>query len=223
MPLTAPDFDRYFTPGHSFVYENGDRGTIAVAVAGELWLPSGRVSACDPFVDLGGGWARPFTAEVAPGRYRAETALATLTTPGEDPGGRPHLRTAAARLVIRDTATAAWEMAVTEGQDAAALADDGYFGYGVDAGTGCFYDPAADDSFPDCEGDEGPLWDAFEEAGHGPGPHLLTGERGHNLVAFGSGWGDGHYPTWVGRDADGRVTCFVTDFFVVPSPADDAA
>jgi hypothetical protein len=32
-----------------------------------------------------------------------------------------------------------------------------------------------------------------------------------------AGWGDGAYPTWVGRDARGDVTCFVTDFFVVPA------
>ncbi|MFD8982640.1 DUF4241 domain-containing protein [Streptomyces sp. NPDC059564] len=223
MPMTAPDFDRYFTPGHSFSYESGRTGTLAVAFAGELWLPSGQVTACDPFIGLGGGEAEPFTARVAPGRYRAETAIATLTDPGEDLGGPPHRRTAAARLVIRDTATVTWEPALRAGQDASSLGEDEFFGYGVDAGTGCFYDVAADESFPECEGDEGPLWDAFEEAGHGPGPHLVTGENGHNLVAFGSGWGDGHYPTWVGRDADGGVTCFVTDFFVVPTPGDDPA
>ncbi|MFK0201177.1 DUF4241 domain-containing protein [Streptomyces lavendulae] len=223
MPMTAPDFDRYFTPGHSFVYESGESGTLAVAVAGELWLPSGEVIACDPFIGLGGGWTKPFTTRVTPGRYRVETAIATLVTPGADPGGRPHLRTAAARLVIRDTATASWEHAVTEGQDVSGLGDGEFFGYGVDAGAGCFYDKAADDSFPDCEGDEGPLWDAFEGAGHGPGPYLVAGEHGHNIAAFGSGWGDGHYPTWVGRDADGEVTCFVTDFFVVPTKEDAAA
>lgn len=135
MPMTAPDFDRYFTPGHSFVYESGESGTLAVAVAGELWLPSGEVIACDPFVSLGGGWTKPFTTRVAPGRYRVETAIATLVTPGADPGGRPHLRTAAARLVIRDTATASWEHAVTEGQDVSGLGDGEFFGYGVDAGA----------------------------------------------------------------------------------------
>ncbi|MCX5194141.1 DUF4241 domain-containing protein [Streptomyces sp. NBC_00249] len=223
MPMTAPDYSRYFTPGHYFAYESGQTGTLHVAVAGELWLPSGRITACDPFIGLGAGEAEPFTVAVAPGRYRVETAIATLVTPGEPAEDTPHLRTAAARLVISDTETVTWEQALVAGQDPAELGDDEYFGYGVDAGAGCFYDAAADESFPECEGDEGPLWDAFEENGHGPGPYLVSGEEGHNLAAFTSGWGDGSYPTWVGRDRTGAVTCFLTDFFVVPTPQDGAA
>ncbi|UQX03170.1 DUF4241 domain-containing protein [Streptomyces sp. RerS4] len=223
MPMTAPDYARYFTPGHAFSYESGQRGILHVAGAGELWLPSGQVAACDPFIGLGAGEAEPFTVRVAPGRYRVEAAIATLTTPGEPPSDTPHLRTAAARLVISDTETVSWEQALVAGQDAAELGDDEYFGYGVDAGAGCFYDVAADESFPACEGDEGPLWDAFEANDHGPGPYLIAGEQGHNLAAFSSGWGDGSYPTWVGRDRAGAVTCFVTDFFVVPTEEGGAA
>ncbi|MGN9813547.1 DUF4241 domain-containing protein [Micromonospora sp. BQ11] len=29
-----------------------------------------------------------------------------------------------------------------------------------------------------------------------------------------SGWGDGAYPTWIGRDADGTVACFVADMLL---------
>ncbi|MEV0413021.1 DUF4241 domain-containing protein [Streptomyces sp. NPDC050448] len=216
MPIAAPDFSWFFTPGSTFSYEEGPTGTLSVVDGGELWLPTGRVVACDPFIGLGGGYVSPFTAEAAPGRYRVEVAMATLTEPGEAPAADPHLRVAAARLVITDTPAVTWELAVKDGQDPAELGEDGFFGYGVDAGTGSFYDAAADDSFPDCEGDEGPLWDAFEAAGHRASVHLVEGENGHNLAAFSSGFGDGHYPTWVGRDAAGTVTCFVTDFFVVP-------
>ncbi|MEV7727759.1 DUF4241 domain-containing protein [Streptomyces sp. NPDC087917] len=223
MPMTAPDYDRYFTPGLAFAYESGQTGTLHVAVAGELWLPSGRVTACDPFIGLGAGEAEPFTAAVAPGRYRVETAIATLTTPDEPADEAPHLRTAAARVVIGDALTVTWELALVAGQDPAELDEDEYFGYGVDAGAGCFYDPAADEAFSECQGDEGPLWDAFEANDHGPGPYLITGESGHTLTAFGSGWGDGSYPTWVGRDARGEITCFVTDFFVVPPVGGDPA
>lgn len=29
-----------------------------------------------------------------------------------------------------------------------------------------------------------------------------------------SGWGDGAYPTWIGRYAEGGVTCFVADMLL---------
>ncbi|MEW2554454.1 DUF4241 domain-containing protein [Streptomyces zhihengii] len=223
MPMPAPDFSRHFTPGSRFTEESGLTGEMSVVPAGELWLPSGRVVACDPFVSLGTGESEPFTAEVPPGRYAVECAVATLTEPDEPPADEPHLRIAAARLVITATAPVTWEIAHQAGQDPAELADDEFFAYGVDAGTGCFYDAACDESFPDCVGDEGPLWDAFDAGGDSYlGPHTVTAkDTGHNLIAFMSGWGDGAYPTWVGRDANGAVTCFVTDFFVVPAEGEE--
>ncbi|MGW3406197.1 DUF4241 domain-containing protein [Streptomyces zhihengii] len=223
MPMPAPDFSGHFTPGSRFTEESGLTGEMSVVPAGELWLPSGRVVACDPFVSLGTGESEPFTAEVPPGRYAVECAVATLTEPDEPPADEPHLRIAAARLVITATAPVTWEIAHQAGQDPAELADDEFFAYGVDAGTGCFYDAACDESFPDCVGDEGPLWDAFDAGGDSYlGPHTVTAkDTGHNLIAFMSGWGDGAYPTWVGRDADGAVTCFVTDFFVVPAEGEE--
>ncbi|MER7641919.1 MULTISPECIES: DUF4241 domain-containing protein [unclassified Streptomyces] len=218
MPMTARDYGWMFTPGSTFTqHETGTVGVIHLADGGRLWLPTGQVVACDPFVCLGGGEVEPFTVTVEPGRYRVEAAVATLTQPDEPPADEPHLRIAAARLVIRDEPTTTWELALQSGQDLADLTEDEFYGYGVDAGTGAFYDASVDGSFPECEGDEGPLWDAFEEHGHAPGPYLVTSpSTGHTLAAFGSGWGDGAYPTWIGRTASGDVTCFVTDFFVVP-------
>ncbi|MFF8847046.1 DUF4241 domain-containing protein [Streptomyces sp. NPDC015127] len=220
MPMPAPDFSWHFTPGNRFQEENGVAGTMSVTEAGELWLPTGRVVACDPFISLGHGEVEPFTAEVAPGRYRVECAVATLTRPDEEPSDTPHQRIAAARLVIEDTPPASWEIGLQAGQDLSELSEDEFFGYGVDAGTGCFYDASCDESFPECEGDEGPLWDAFDGEDAHLGPHTIVApDTGHNLVAFSSGWGDGAYPTWVGRDASGGIVCFVTDFFVVPPEA----
>ncbi|MFI2368808.1 DUF4241 domain-containing protein [Streptomyces sp. NPDC018833] len=220
MPMPAPDFAWHFTPDNRFQEENGVTGTMSVAEAGELWLPTGRVVACDPFISLGCGEAEPFTAEVAPGRYRVECAVATLTRPDEEPSDTPHQRIAAARLVIKDMPPVAWEIGLQAGQDVKELSDDEFYGYGVDAGTGCFYDASCDESFPECEGDEGPLWDAFDADDAHLGPHIITAPgTGHTLVAFSSGWGDGAYPTWIGRGASGEVVCFVTDFFVVPPEA----
>jgi hypothetical protein len=220
MPMSPRDYTWLFTPGSTFADESGTTGVIHVAAGGELDLPTGRVVACDPFVYLGSGDIEPFTVSVPPGRYRVEAAVATLSRPGEPPADKPHLRVAAARLVIRDEPTTAWELALRPEQDPAELEEDEFFGYGVDAGTGCFYDAAAEEAFPEAQEDEGPLWDAFENSDWSGGPHLVTSpSTGHTLAAFTSGWGDGFYPTWIGRSASGEVTCFLTDFFVAPDPS----
>lgn len=220
MPMSPRDYTWLFTPGSTFTYESGQTGVIHVTDGGMLDLPTGRVVACDPFVYLGSGDIEPFTVTVAPGRYRVEAAVATLTRPGEPPAERPHRRVAAARLVISDEPTATWELALQPEQDLAELKDDEFFGYGVDAGTGCFYDASAEEAFPGTEEEEGPLWEAFENSDWSQGPHLVTStSTGHTLAAFTSGWGDGFYPTWIGRSASGEVTCFLTDFFVAPDPS----
>ncbi|KUM73834.1 DUF4241 domain-containing protein [Streptomyces griseorubiginosus] len=222
MPMSPRDYTWLFTPGSTFAYESGITGVIHVAGGGELDLPTGQVVASDPFVYLGSGDIAPFTVSVPPGRYRVEAAVATLSRPDEPPADRPHLRVAAARLVIRTEPTTTWELALRPDQDPAELGDDEFYGYGVDAGTGCFYDAAAEEAFPEVQEDEdeGPLWDAFENSDWSPGPHLVRSpSTGHTLVAFTSGWGDGFYPTWIGRSASGDVTCFLTDFFVAPDPS----
>ncbi|WP_326600728.1 DUF4241 domain-containing protein [Streptomyces sp. NBC_01803] len=39
--------------------------------------------------------------------------------------------------------------------------------------------------------------------------------RGGQPDRYPSGYGDGCYPVWIGRDAQGEVTCFVADMLVL--------
>ncbi len=66
------------------------------------------------------------------------------------------------------------------------------------------------------------LLDAFygPESGDPLSVTLTDPSSRATLVAFPSGWGDGAYPTWVGRAADGQSAAFVTDLNVVPSEND---
>ncbi|MFJ4184692.1 DUF4241 domain-containing protein [Kitasatospora sp. NPDC089509] len=218
MPLPAPDVDRLFTLGST--YPSGDRlATVVALPTAELPLPSGTVSACDPLVSLEDS-ETPFDETAPPGRYPVTLSVVELTRPGA-PDARPDRRVAAARLRFRTEPAARWALSADGDPDAvAALGDTDFFGYGVDTGTGCFFDAAAAEALSALlEEDEDLLQDALDGDPAGLGPVLLLDpDSGAGLVAFATGWGDGRYPTWAGYDADGRPVGLVTEFFVVPQP-----
>src|ERR1700704_1513809 len=92
---------------------------------GHLLVTSGTLAASDPFVSPD---PPPFTQAIPAGRYPVSVAIACF-------GEEPDERVAFARVELSHSPTLSWTMALTEGQDPAALEHDGYFGYGVDAGT----------------------------------------------------------------------------------------
>ncbi|MDI5963162.1 DUF4241 domain-containing protein [Streptomyces sp. SL13] len=218
MPMPTPDFEWIFTEGRTFTFPEDDQaGVIGLMSGGELALPTGRVAACDPLVTLGEE-LEGFTATVPPGRYPVSVAVVTI---GDPAAAEPHQRVAAARLVIKDVPPVSWDMALQPEQELTDLTDDEFYGYGVDAGTGCFADASVDSRFAGGQGaEDSQLFDAINAAGWTARPINHTDPAtGQQVVVFFSGWGDGAYPTWVGRDASGEVCCFVTDFFVVPPEA----
>ena len=194
---------------------NGPSGKETVSFrafdAGRLRLPSGKVIACDPFVNMD----RPaFTVSVPAGDYPVRLAVVE--------GGIDDRRVAFARLAISSAPVVRWEMALVAGQDAAALKADEIFGYPVDAGTGSFLDTAtAAAAWPRMMADEDIAQGWITQgdklsAGRGTPTFLLDVDMGPgNIIMFTSGWGDGLYASWFGYDAQGRVAALVTDFAVV--------
>jgi len=216
MPLAVPDVDRLFTVGSTYPYPNGQIGTVVDLPSVELDLPTGRVFACDPFVGLYEE-AVAFTTSVAPGTYTVAVSMVEITDPARPSTGHPHHRVAAARLRVLDRPVAAWEPGLTDGQDIVELEGDGFYGYGVDAGTGCFVDVAVAGALAAYQDESDALMDALDGGGEQRILALVTDpDTGHSVALFPSGWGDGAYPTWIGRTAGGEVACFVTEFFVVP-------
>lgn len=213
MPVPAPDFERLFAAGTCHTLSRGDVATVRLRQDTSLWLPSGRVVAGEPFGfdDSDDG----FVQQVPPGQYPLVLVIAMFAKRGYLPA---HEMIAAARLVIRDEPVVSWEMAVCEGQDVSELGDDEFFGYPVDGGTGGFADAA---NIAPLREDHDDYYDRLMTARNvtgsdGTAPGTLTDDEGRPLlVAFSSGDGDGDYPTWVGRTADGEVACYLTDFFVL--------
>jgi hypothetical protein len=170
---------------------------LSTAPAGMLPLPSGRLVAADP------AWLRydnePFTVTVAPGTYPVTVSIATFV---DDP---EHRRIAAARLDVTDRRVVSRELALRDGQDPLDLGAGEFFGFGVDAGMACFVDAEAAARLPELDSDlETFDTDSYAVVGDGA------------VVAWASGWGDGAYPTWIGRDSSGEIACFVADMLLFP-------
>lgn len=171
--------------------------------AGRVRLTSGRVLAADPGW-LGGNREAGFTAAVPPGTY--PVVLSLVATDEQWAEGRAAV--AAATLRVRDVDVVRWELALKPGEDPLYLGDGEFYGMGVDTGTGAFLDADAADDLADVYDDGG--WQALEEA---PGPYVTVGDDA--MVMFRSGDGDGSYPVWIGRGADGEVACFVADMLLI--------
>ncbi|MEV0715452.1 DUF4241 domain-containing protein [Asanoa sp. NPDC050611] len=174
----------------------GDRWMrLTTHPVGRLRLPSGRLVATDPSYLPDD--SEPFAVSVMPGTYPVTISVATFT---DDPG---HHRVAAVRLEIAAQQVARWEMALKADQDPFDLDSEEFFGFGVDAGVACFVDAS----------EVAALADAWRELGGLVAPrHAVVGDG--RMVAWSSGWGDGSYPTWIGRAADGSVVCFVADMLL---------
>jgi hypothetical protein len=192
----------------------GPVGRLTTLELPNLWLPTGRVVACDPLAYFN---PQPFTCGCPPGRYSVFLHL----LPGEG-------RIAYAELQLGSAAVARWEMAVVAGQDPATLAADEIFGYPVSAGLGCFMDattvPLLDQHDADLQAQLGDDYISYYDdymaeqlenddlAGH---EHCLLRpypDQENTVAVFQSGYGDGFYATYVGLDAAGQPVKFVTEF-----------
>lgn len=206
-PLLPRYVEEMFTPGTRFSPPDDDATgpyvVERVIDAGILRLPTGRIVACDP------GWmspGEPFTVALPPGGHRVQIATAAYRT--EHWGKSLHMEDfTGARVLISERPTATWELAVRPGEDPRTLREGEFFGFGVDTGTGCFADAAAAGRLTGGEN---------TGARNADGIVVLDDARSRgNLIAYPSGRGDGSYPVWIGRDADGGITCLVADMLIL--------
>lgn len=199
-PRLASAFDRAFAPGFTVRVDDAEV-PFEVLDLGLLTLRSGRLVACDPLADLGD---EPFDAVLQAGRFPVRLAVIKSPDWGD--------RTVFARLVLGEGPVAQWEVACFGGQDAADLDEGDVFGYGVDAGTGCFVDAdTARALLADDEGHQAIVDAWIPEKGEG----LIYPYGDGDIAVFHSGFGDGFYGTYLGYDADGALAAVLTNFEVI--------
>jgi hypothetical protein len=186
--------------------------TISLEAAGDVVLPSGRLVASDGYIVDG----EAFAIDLPAGRH----PVGILRVDFAD-GDK---RVAAALVRFGKGHPVSWDLALVSGQDPTVLAPDEIFGYGVDSGTGSFTSPEAVavlksptdyDAYADAMMSAMP---ATAEASELSGQVEVDPATGANVVAFWSGFGDGVYPSYIGKDGDGRIVAVLTEFGVLDAP-----
>lgn len=204
--------------------EDGNRFTWVVD-CGHLFLPSGKLVACDPFAFL-----QPYDNPhvlVPPGRYPVSVTLADVSENLD----RSEIREAYATVRIAP-GTDAYRRALPlalEGESRAPFTDDNFIGFSVDAGTACFVDDEAVVKFMP---DDVDWYETFFDNGRDDSwfaqmddpNHIRFGlanitlplaQSGENIMIIHSGWGDGQYPVVGSFDANHQLLAVHIDFFVV--------
>lgn len=210
--------DAFFAGGIRFVGPTGQPVVTEIHDKGELVLPTGSLIAGDPTGLVFPQDFTAFTETVPPGSHPLRLSAVRFT---DDPD---HVRVCAAVLVVHEAPAVRWEQALLPGQDLSELGDEEFFGFGVDGAMGCLFDASLLGHFATVlgSGEGGTAWIDLL-CGSGPDPLVagtktvtLTGPDGEPaLTAFESGFGDGAYPVWFGRDDTGRITAVVVDFLVL--------
>lgn len=197
------DYDKAFIENREIATESGTT-TFKIHQIGELIVSSGFIVACDPFVFYDDS---AFKTPIPVGIYPVILSVAVF----ED-----DQRIAYAKLKVSNESAVRWELALLPEQNADSLKEDEFFGYPVDAGTGCFMDAETAKVFSDTSNEdysdfmikemEKNYVDTWDWANFN-----FNNSKG-NLITFKSGWGDGVYGSYFGFDKDNNITCLVTDF-----------
>jgi hypothetical protein len=198
--------------GSRFADEHGRIIEVSVRRIADLKVTSGKLFACDPLTT---GYDQPHGAALdrdAPvGVHPVEVAVAAFEA------GDHRVACARVRFAPADRQAVRWEAAHPSGQPELPL--DETWGYGVDSGTGCFFDGDAV-GVVDEETSERWLEELQKTYVH-TWSWFVTDVGKANVVMFSSGWGDGIYTSYWGLDANGDVVELVTDFEVlVPAERD---
>ncbi|MET8570254.1 DUF4241 domain-containing protein [Streptomyces sp. NPDC004783] len=195
------DLDALFRPGERFVSDHiGELTVDRVRHIATLRVPSGRLVVAD---GMEPDDPRELTERIPPGEYPLETTV--LVGEYEFMGERvAAVEEPVVRLVVRDEPVVSWEMGLSADDDPRLLLDGHAYGFGTDGATGCFSDAAAWPVLSER------FLSYFRDQAEGVAECLSDGcvrvtddDSGSDLVSFCTE-GDGTWPVWLGRSADGE-------------------
>jgi len=182
--------------------------------AGQIHLPTGQVVACDPLTHPE---TEPFDFEVPPGTYPVRLCIADM---------RDEIVVAYAIIEIAPEPASRWKIATVPSEDTSLWSRDEYGFTGVSS-LGGFMDAQTAARLIEYNALVGPDEDneversmestirRAQKRDHAWAniEHLCLGDG--NLIVCSSGYGEGCFRTYVGRNDAGEITRIVTDFQVL--------
>ncbi|MFT3887287.1 MAG: DUF4241 domain-containing protein [Arachnia sp.] len=196
-----------------------------VVPLGTLRVPSGRLEASDPFVNLGEG----VVIAIPPGDYPAAVTIVDVS----DEQDGSHLRESHLSVILAEGLPVRVAGLMPEGATRPPAEDEAP-GVPVDAGTVGFADA---DAIPRCMPEDDWYDGVFDTGQDGSWFALMDDENhyidgsanivfplaqaGENVVLAHSGWGDGFYPVVGTYDAAGRLLAVHIDLQLVDGEDDD--
>lgn len=210
--MWQPTIDELFSHGARHRWADGDDSKLDVVRTPDVVLPTGRLVVCDPgYTAYGSRLHKKYlAATVNPGAYPVQVAV--VDTVSERAALPPRRPVTAARVFISHAEVASWEPAWPLKEPAA----DGNVvgGFGVDAGMGCFMDESIApflDNYQTGEGGGARGRALGEQVIKNGWTVIADDESGANVVIFDCGMGDGSYPVWLGKAADGSLAQVAAD------------
>ena len=210
------DLESYFTEKKIGKME------VDILDIGEVNLPTGKIIACDPLVEL--GEAKTYLQKTPIGKFSVKIAVVLSKDYGN--------RYACVKVEFNKNKPVVYELAITGNEKKMEEAEeDEFYGFCVDAGMGCIADKKSQYEYSNYwnklekEGADNPYDDIFEELlaesskkfpkyqrDMGDWANFIIPDTDLNILIFASGWGDGYYPCYFGYDEKGELCGFYIHF-----------
>lgn len=202
-------FEKAFFRSATALFSDNDSVRFFQLNMGNINIETGKIVAADMvmFQDM-----PAFTQQFPKGRFPVLLSVARFSHGDE--------RVAFSQIVFSNDSVAHWEFALLPNQQPASIFSDTFYSYGVDAGVGLFIDEKANKAFDHLfrsnpKALDKYIIDRLNDQQHTTWEYALQDFPGGNMAVFSTGFGDGHYATYIGFNKAGEPCRLLTDFGIV--------